>query len=224
MRISSFILTALLFFTGLQTAFAGVMLSGTRLIYPESNREVSLTVRNPDKSTDYLIQSWLENNDKSSDAKVPFVITPPLFRLDRDTDNILRIANTGGNLPSDREALYWLNVRAIGATPKGQAVNRLQLVQRTRIKFIYRPASLNKNEAADAYKSLTFTQLGKDLVVKNPTPYYVSFASLKVGGKDVPEPGMVAPRSELRLSAPGSGTIEWQAINDYGGKTPAARQ
>lgn len=76
----------------------------------------------------------------------------------------------------------------------------------------------------NAYKSLTFTHQGNELVVKNPTPYYVTFATLKVGGQDIKEPGMVVPRGELRIKTNRSGPIEWQAINDYGGMTHIARQ
>lgn len=224
MRILSLLLTSFLFFSTLQSANAGVILGGTRLIYPGDKNEVSIIIKNPDKNTDYLIQSWLDNEDKNNSAKVPFVVTPPLFRLDRESDNILRIANVGGNLPTDRETLYWLSVRSIGATPKEQKGNSLQMVLRTRIKFIYRPSSLNINDALNAYKSLTFSHQGNDLVVKNPTPYYVTLATLKVGGKDIKEPGMVTPLGELRIKAPGSGAIEWQSINDYGGTSQTARQ
>ena len=224
MRIKSLLLTSFLFFIGLQSASAGMIVGGNPVIYPGGKNEVSISVKNPDKSADYLIQSWLDNEDKNNSAKVPFVVTPPLFRLDRESDNILRIANAGAKLPADRETLYWLSVRSIGATPKEQTSNTLQLVLRTRIKFIYRPSSLSNSDAMNAYKSLTFTRQDNELVVKNPTPFYVTLATLKVGGKDIKEPGMVAPRSELRIKAAGSGAIEWQAINDYGGTTQVARQ
>ncbi|MBD9646303.1 molecular chaperone [Pantoea sp. PNT02] len=224
MRIAALLFTSFVFLSGLQTASAGIIVGGTRLIYPEDKNEVSIAVKNPDKETDYLIQSWLDNEDKNNSAKVPFVVTPPLFRLDRESDNILRIANAGARLPSDRETLYFLNVRSIGATPKEQTGNSLQLVLRTRIKFIYRPSSLSNDGAMNAYKSLTFTRQGNELIVKNPTPYYVTFATLKVGGQDIKEPGMVVPRGELRIKTNRSGPVEWQAINDYGGMTQIARQ
>ncbi|NBG90963.1 molecular chaperone [Pseudomonas sp. 9.1(2019)] len=208
----------------MQAANAGIILGGTRLIYAGDTNEASISIRNSDKNNDYLIQSWLDNDDEKNSAKVPFVVTPPLFRLDRESDNILRIAKVGGNLPSDRETLYWLSVRSIGATPKEITGSSLQLVLRTRIKFIYRPSSLNNDAALNAYRSLSFIRQDGELVVKNPTPYYVTLATLKVGGKDVEEPGMVSPYGELRVKVSGSGAIEWQSINDYGGLSQTARQ
>lgn len=223
MRIFYLMLSSV-FLSIMQAANAGIILGGTRLIYAGDTNEASISIRNSDKNNDYLIQSWLDNDDEKNSAKVPFVVTPPLFRLDRESDNILRIAKVGGNLPSDRETLYWLSVRSIGATPKEITGSSLQLVLRTRIKFIYRPSSLNNDAALNAYRSLSFIRQDGELVVKNPTPYYVTLATLKVGGKDVEEPGMVSPYGELRVKVSGSGAIEWQSINDYGGSSQTARQ
>nr|WP_241390664.1 molecular chaperone [Serratia proteamaculans]ULG17710.1 fimbrial assembly protein [Serratia proteamaculans] len=224
MRYFKTFMSLALLFIGFESAMAGVIVGGTRVIYPSDKKEVSLMVKNPDKATDYLIQSWIDNFDEANKTKVPFIITPPLFRLDRESENILRIADTGANLPADRESIFWLSVKSIAAIPKEKKDNRLQIVVRTRIKLIYRPTSLNNDEARDAYQKLTFTRQGGELVIKNPTPYYVSFYSLKVAGKTVDNPGMVAPFGEHLVTTASNGAIEWQAVNDYGGNTQAARQ
>ena len=222
MRIIHILIATVLLLSGLNTAFAGVIVGGTRVIYPEGKNEISLTIKNPDKNTDYLIQSWLDNTDENYNGKIPFVVTPPLFRLNRESSNVLRIADAGARLPTDRESLYWLSVKAIAGTPKQNQGNQLQVVVRTKIKFIYRPSALDAAGAADAYKALTFTRQGSELVATNPTPYYVSFYSLKVGGKNIESPGMVAPFGELRVKSPATGAIEWQSINDYGGYSAVA--
>ncbi|WP_343552963.1 molecular chaperone [Pantoea sp.] len=224
MRIFNHLLSSVLLLAAAHSATAGVVIGGTRVIYPEGKNEVSVQVKNPDKNTDYLVQSWLENADEKNTAKVPFVITPPLFRLNHDSDNALRIANTASNLPKDRESLYWLSVKSIAGQKENKQTNQLQIALRSRIKFIYRPAALDQKGAEEAYKSLTFSHQGGELLIKNPTPYYVSFYSLKVGGKAVDLPGMVAPFAEHRVKAAQSGTIEWQAINDYGGYTPVTKK
>ncbi|MEX0398736.1 molecular chaperone, partial [Providencia rettgeri] len=43
--------------TLINTANAGVKIGGTRVIYNEGNKDVSISVENPDKIP-YLIQSW----------------------------------------------------------------------------------------------------------------------------------------------------------------------
>lgn len=52
-------------FTLLNTAYAGVIIGGTRVIYNEGNKDVSISVENPDKIP-YLIQSWIDNIDEKN--------------------------------------------------------------------------------------------------------------------------------------------------------------
>jgi len=204
-----------------QFASAGVIVGGTRVIYNAAQKETSIAVRNPEKATPYLMQSWVENASPSDTSKVPFIITPPLFRLDAGQENTLRIVRTGGQLPEDRESLYWLNIKSIPASSKADT-NQLQISVKTRIKLIYRPASLVAN-APDAYKKLTFSRQGNQLQVTNPTAYQIAFYRVIVGGVEIKEPGSITPYSTLSLPLPvgASGQVSWQTINDFGGITPA---
>lgn len=43
-------------------------------------KEASISITNPD-DVPYLIQSWIDVQDGQS-GKAPFIITPPLYRLD----------------------------------------------------------------------------------------------------------------------------------------------
>lgn len=205
-------------------ALAGVVVGGTRLVYDAGKNETSLTLSNQDKGTAYLMQSWVENGREGDTATVPFALTPPLFRLNGGEDNILRLAYTGSPaLPADRESLFWLNTKSIAETERVDT-NRLLISVRSRIKLFYRPKGLAGN-ANEAYKALTWQRQGAQLTVTNPTPYYVSFFNVKVGSAEVSEPPMVAPFGSQQMTAPvSSGTLSWQAINDYGGITPAAKQ
>lgn len=198
-------------------ALAGIEVGGTRVIYDGSKREGSLSLRNPEKDTAYLIQSWLDDGGENDTAKIPFIVTPPLFRLDAGQENQLRVINTGP-VPQDRESLYWLSVKSIAASTNQP--NQLQISVRTRIKMIYRPGSIKKS-AADAYKELTVSRSGDRLTFTNPTPHYISFFDVKVGGTVLKEPTMVAPFATYSLGVPPGegGKISWRAINDYGGRT-----
>ncbi|QMV52131.1 molecular chaperone [Ewingella americana] len=203
-------------------AMAGVEFGGTRVIYNGAKREAAISIKNSEKETPYLIQSWLDNNDDKNSNKVPFIVTPPLFRLDPLGENQLRIVNTEA-MPQDRESLYWLNVKSIAASRRD--TNRLQISVRTRIKMIYRPAALMK-KAADAWKQLQVTRSGDSITFTNPSAYYISFFSVKVGGKELPNPLMVAPFSTYSMRVPDSavGNVSWSAINDFGGHTEEMSQ
>ena len=88
----------------------GVILGASRIVYPLDSVGTTIMVNNPQ---DYpvLIQSRVLDKDKSADA--PFVITPPLFRLDAKQQSALRVVQTGGNFPRDKESLLWLCVKGI---------------------------------------------------------------------------------------------------------------
>lgn len=203
-------------------AWAGVIVGGTRVVYNSEKREASISVKNPEKSIPYLIQSWVESENVSTVMKAPFIITPPLFRLDAEQENTLRIVRIDGQLPSNKETVYWLNIKSIPATERAEQ-NTLQISVKTRIKMFYRPAGLSGN-ASEAYKFQRFTKNGNQLRVDNPTPYYVSFYSIKIGANEIEEAGMVAPYSTRDWITPegATGSISWQAINDYGGISEVA--
>lgn len=203
-------------------ALAGVVVGGTRVVYSSEKREASISVKNPDKSIPYLIQSWVESESGETVMKAPFIMTPPLFRLDVGQENTLRIVRIDGQLSDSKETVYWLNIKSIPSTEKSEQ-NTLQISVKTRIKMFYRPAGLSGN-ASEAYKLLKFTKSGNQLRVNNPTPYYVSFYSIKVGSSEIEDAGMVAPYSTRDWITPDgvTGSIRWQAINDYGGISEVA--
>lgn len=197
-------------------SFAGVQIGGTRVIYNEKEKEVSIQLRNPDDKA-FLVQSWTESESGTPDKT--FAVTPPLFRLDAKENNALRILFRGAALPADRETLYWLNVKAIPSGSQSAEINQLQLAVKTRIKLIYRPASLAKTSPTDAADQLKWSQSGNTLTVKNSTPYYMNFSSVVVNGTELQNVTYVAPDSSKRFvmnSKQTNGTVEWKVFNDYG--------
>lgn len=199
------------------TAQAGIVMGGTRVIFQEGKKEATLTVTNQDKQTPYLVQSWIENSNNSK-AAVPFIVTPPLFRLDAEKENVLRINYNGLPLPKDRESVFWLNIKSIAPSSRDQS-NQLQINIKSKFKLFYRPKGL-PGSAAEAWRQITFRQEGNQLIAHNPTPYFVSFYKLSVGGHDIQQPGMIGPGAEQRWKVVSTGQVTWSAINDFGGTTP----
>jgi fimbrial chaperone protein len=193
-------------------AQAGVIIGGTRLVYDGGKKESSLTVSNPDK-TPFLIQSWVDPQDGDT-TKAPFIITPPIFRLDGGQNNVLRVILTGGNLPSDKESLYWINIKSIPSAEKKD--NTLQIAVKTRIKLIYRPRNL-PGDLNTAASTLKWQRDGNQLKVSNASPYYITFFNVKVNGTMIKEASMVSPHSTAQMPAGSGNTLSWQIINDFGG-------
>ncbi|GJK16380.1 fimbrial assembly chaperone [Enterobacter cloacae] len=199
------------------TAHAGVIINGTRLVYQGDKKESSLGLSNPD-ATDYLVQSWVDSGGKNL-AKAPFLITPPLFRLDAKEDNVLRVVRTGGNLPEDRESLYWLNIKAIPSSKQVEGVNTLQIAIYTRIKLIYRPAGLKSQQPQELSHQLTWRRNGNQLQVTNPTSYVINFNEISLGGKKIENVPYVLPGESMNFTLPAganSTSINYKVINDYG--------
>lgn len=198
-------------------AHAGITIGGTRVVYPENKKESSIGIANPD-NLDYLVQSWVETEDNARE-KALFLITPPLFRLDAKQDNVLRIIRTGGNLPADRESLFWLNIKSIPSSARNENTNTLQIAIKTRIKLLYRPASIN-GKPEDVTTQLSWHTQGNQLIVENPTPFYMNFQEIKLDGKKVDKVTYAKPKAETHFSIPGNITarsVSWKIINDYGG-------
>ncbi|WP_421096113.1 fimbria/pilus periplasmic chaperone [Serratia fonticola] len=205
------------------SSLASVVLSGTRVIYPSDAKEVSVKINNVGPSP-VLLQSWIDNGDpnaKPAAIKVPFVLTPPMNRVEQGKGQTLRISYAGGSLPMDKESVFWLNVLEVPAKSEAKtSENRLQMAFRTRIKLFYRPAGLQGN-ANDAYKTVTWNTQGGKVQATNPTPFYVNFVNLSVNGKKL-DNAMVAPRSSMVLNLAGNGgsKISGSVVNDYGAVNP----
>lgn len=219
---------------GLATqSHASVVIAGTRVVYNQSDSEVTVKLTNNGKLPG-LVRVWLDQGDpnaKPEAIEVPFIIQPPIMRLDPGKSQTLRIRSTGDALPADTESVLYLNVLEVPPKPTGDeaTANQLQLAFRTRIKFFYRPAAL-REPAADAPGRIVW-HLKRDggkseIVATNPTQYHVSFDRIQLTDgahtAEFVDGGMVAPGATqvfpLRGELPGShAKVHYTSINDYGG-------
>jgi P pilus assembly chaperone PapD len=214
-------LVALAGLSGITNALAGVEIGGTRLVFLGSAKEANITVHNTDKNSPYLIQSWVE--DLSENDNPPFIVTPPLFRLDGQQQNILRILKTTGELPKDRESVFWLNIKSIPAVRddmKGK--NVLQFSVKNRMKLFYRPTNLDGTPEQAAI-NIHWKTSNNQLVAVNDSVYFVNLASVAINGKKISLDymnNMIPPKGKMLYSltpVPIAGNnIEWKTINDYG--------
>lgn len=212
-----------LFFLFLFSSWAyagGVALAATRIIYPSDAKQTSITINNTDKKLRFLVQSWI---DDSNDEKTnEFIVTPPLFVSKPDSENTLRIIYAGKTLPDDKESLFWLNTKSIPEIDREDIKDKniLQLAVLSRIKIFIRPQGLTfKTE--DIPSSIEFKISGKDLIIKNPSPYYVTLINLKIDDEKL-NSTMVPPMGtiDININKFNYNQISYQTINDYGASTP----
>lgn len=201
-----------------QACAGGVALGATRVIYPQGDKQTSLPVTNSSASNVFLIQSWVANADGSRSGD--FIITPPLFVLLPQKENILRIMYVGPTLPTDRESVFFLNSKAIPSVDKRKLQgNTLQIATQSVIKLFVRPKDLPMPSTA-APAALRCQRSAGSITILNPSPYYVSLVDLHVGQARLANT-MVAPKASLTLNTVGkSGNFTFQTVNDFGANTP----
>lgn len=207
-------------------ALASVQLGTTRVIYHSDDKNVSVQVNNPGKAP-VLLQSWIDDgNAQISPDKisVPFVITPPLTRVNEGEGQTLRLAYVGTSMPENRESVYWLNVLEIPSVTNKKS-NNIQVAFRSRIKIFYRPVSLDDKGAQEAPAQLKWNVQNSRITINNPTPYYVSIIEIiaSMNGKHVSVPAdMIAPYSSATFEIPqtlkmsSEAEISVSTMNDFG--------
>lgn len=210
-------------------AAAAVVIAGTRVIFSANERETTVKLSNEGKLP-ALTQVWLDKGDPKaapSEISVPFMVTPPMSRIDPGKGQTLRILYTGEPLAQDKESVFWLNVLEVPPQNSAES-NQLQLAFRSRIKLFYRPTGLGGTaQEAPAKVQWRLLMGGKQVQLHNPTPYFVSFAAFEVegGGKSAkfddggmvgPGDTQVFPLNTVVGPAPDL-KVRYHAISDFGG-------
>lgn len=227
------LLAVSLFFFAASDSRADIVLSTTRIIYPESLKNAMVQLMNKGNKP-LLTQIWLDDgreNTNPESLKVPFVVTPPVARIDPGRGQTVRITYMDKVLPADRESLYWFNVLEIPPKDKNVAdKNELQLAFRTRVKLLYRPKNIKGDSAIAAQQLKWHVASSKNdvsLEAKNDSPFYVSLNVVELdagGAKYSVEPKTVPPFSTEQMTVSGlhknieHAKIKYKAINDFGGE------
>ena len=195
----------------------GIQIGRTRIVYEAGKKEISLPLINKDSILPWLVQSWTDTGDGKT--RGPFIVPPPLFRLDPEKEQSLRIAWNGAALPENKESLFYMNIRTIPATAKeDDQKNVLRLIYKTRLKLFWRPKGL-KGTPGETCQQLRFTRSGKMLTVVNNGDFYSIFDNLRLGNTKIESADLVSPQSSVSLPVPDGATgtsVTWRCITDYG--------
>lgn len=206
----------------------GVSLSQTRVVFNAQAPGVTVTVRNHSDHA-WLTRAQVLTASDGTQA-TPFMVTPPLFRLEPDSRSAVRVLyRRDAVLPTDRESVFYLSVLTIPPSPPAGAGDapaasaRVTVGIDSVIKLFYRPAGLTPAPQAAAQR-LTVRHQGDRVTVSNPTPYYQTLAGFSLDGKPVAlsaADSMIAPFSSRQYPAGGyPREAQWSVINDYGGSSP----
>ena len=214
------------------TASGSVTLPGTRVIYDASLSERSLQFTNGDNAPS-VMQVWVDSGDERSTPKTadaPFVVAPPIFRIEPKAGQAVRLVFTGKDLPQDRESVFYLNTLQIPSISAANAdQNQMLVLLRNRLKIFYRPAGI-EGRPQNAHDKLAFdlrdSGNGTRITASNGSGYYLSLVggTLICGARTSALPAaMVAPRTDVqwdvRGNCPANATeirVKVRYVDDYG--------
>lgn len=215
----------LLFFS--YNVLANIVITGTRVIYPEGVNSMAIQLTNNGKDP-ALVQSWVDNGDFNStpeNANAPFYISPPIIKVDGlqgQQLNLKKLDNSETKLSQNVESVFYLNILDIpkmSEAAKGK--NAIQLATRSRIKIFYRPQSLTLSPDSITDK-LSYKLSNGNIIVKNDSPYHLTIASITTKenkNKSLVESEMIPPLSTKQLPLKGkltSNDLVMNYVDDYG--------
>ncbi|MGG4610296.1 fimbrial biogenesis chaperone [Providencia sp. Me31A] len=151
---------------------ATISIDRTRVVYDESSNGVSIVVENIDTKDPFLVQSWLEDENKNKISE-PLIALPVLQRVEPNQKKQVRISTSKNNIKpvNNEESLFYLNI--LGIPPKSELDNAVEIVIQSRLKLFYRPKGLTKYPDNNWQKQLKIEKIGNSLKLTNPTQYHI---------------------------------------------------
>lgn len=209
-------------------SYASVVMSGTRVIFPAHLKEQTLRFSNSGQYP-YIVQLQVDNNESASDGhagSADFIASPPVFRIEPNKGQSVRLVFTGDNVATDRETLFYLSFTQLPVMkPEEQKTNYMVLAVTSRLKLFYRPESLSK-KPVDVAANLVFRMQGNNLIVENPTGYYAVIRAASINDKNhdyaLATSTMIAPKSSVSwkmsksVSQLSGAKVNLTMVNDYG--------
>lgn len=212
---------------------ASVVMTNTRVIYPSDAKERSVQLKNND-SFPNVVQVWTDINNSEStpeNADGPFLALPAIFRIEPNRGQLFRLIYSGGELPKDRESLFYLNFLQIPPLSKDNAgENQMLVMLKNRVKIFYRPVEIKSNpENVGREISFNVNKIngGIEVDVINKSPFYASFVDVKLisGNQELKVPvDMVEPKGNKLIKVFNQQfvsihpmKVKFTIVNDFGG-------
>lgn len=214
----------------LSTQSQAFLLGGRRVVVYQDQKYASIQVVSGEGDPLLLIRARVTRTLKDEKSDPAFLVTPPLFRLEKKSQNELRLSVLNpASMPAGQETLAYLKVEGIPSSNPLERDSKKGYVDPlgasmligtgNYIKLFYRPHGLGPVTPA-TYRQLTFSPTPGGIRVTNPTPYHITFGHLSVDGKPVSfnaqQPEMLPPLSHQTYTVAGSQKkqVEWSIIDD----------
>ncbi|WP_413492630.1 molecular chaperone [Morganella psychrotolerans] len=215
------VLVVFLSLIALSASAGGIGLSKSRIIFSAAEKNQTVDINNGSDKP-YLIQTSVIQSPEGQPTEL-FIVTPPLFRLNANSDYTVRIIPKNiSELPGDKESLFYLKVRAIPALNTNKRDHPgadLVFVTSVIIKLHYRPGKLPVPDQS-VFEKTTLVKNNQGWNIYNPTPYYLTVTDLTVNHHQQPGSILIPPSGLKKIDSPANiQQASWQVINDYGSRS-----
>lgn len=214
-------LTVILIASIVLPAHAGIVIYGTRIIYPAEKNEVLVQLMNQEDRSS-LVQSWIDDGDTSlppEKIQVPFLLTPPVAKVAANSGQQLKIKKLPNMLPNNKESLFYLNVLDIPPNnPNSVGKNVLKFAMQNRIKLFYRPKGIAPVNKA-TFQKLSMKRNGSIYSIKNDAANWLTVTEVKANNVKINNASiMVAPLSSENVALKNINASEYKLtiIDDHG--------
>ncbi|HGY3714919.1 TPA: fimbria/pilus periplasmic chaperone [Citrobacter gillenii] len=202
-------------------AHAGIVIYGTRIIYPAEKNEVLVQLMNQGERSS-LVQSWIDDGDTTlppEKINVPFLLTPPVAKVAANSGQQLKIKKVPNMLPDNKESLFYLNVLDIPPNnPDSAGKNVLKFAMQNRIKLFYRPKGISPVNKY-TFQKLSMKRRGSIYSINNDAANWITVTEVKAGNVKINnESIMLAPlsSSDVALKGANANQYEMTIIDDHG--------
>lgn len=199
--------------------YTSIEINKDKFIYIESKNQEVISISN-NTNNDYFIQSWISHYDEKNETELPLMITPPLFKLEKNENYFLKIFKIDEIEKQDRETLYRVNIKRIPIlSDSDKDKNLLHISINSVYNLIYRPRSIEKN-AENAHEKIEFLKnKNNELIINNPTPYFITLMTISCNGILLNNNSKTIPpfkKHNTKNIIKENGLIKWTIIDQYG--------
>lgn len=191
---------------------AAVVMNASRIVM-EGTTEKTVTFDNTSDNP-FIVQVESDSREKPD-----FIAMPPVFKIKEKGGQTVKIKLLSDTLPQDKESLFYLDfiqIPGISKTEKND--NRINIVIKSRLKVIYRPAPVNAFSEKDE-KNISYQLRDGKLVVSNKTRNILSVRDIHSGKRILAERITLLPGENFSKEIKDkqlSGPLSAVMINDYG--------
>ncbi|WP_193016578.1 MULTISPECIES: molecular chaperone [Gammaproteobacteria] len=199
-------------------SYSSIEINKDKFIFIESNNKEIIEIKNK-TDNDYFIQSWISPYDEENSNEPPFMITPPLFKIEKNEQFSLKIFKTDETIAKDKETIYRVNIKKTPILSNSDSnKNLLHISINSVYNLIYRPISIEKN-ANKAYKEIEFLKnKNNEFIINNPTPYFITLLKISYNGKLFIDKSKTIPpfkKYNTKKTIQENGIVNWKTYNQY---------